>query len=537
MKNTTVCMAVLAALPMAVFGASPAATESWVKNYVATNTVEGTIHRTYADGVLTYTLENNGETLVMTGELPTELGLVVSNCSAGAIAVGITNGTKFAYSGTGGQFYNSTLNQTITAAASNLVYEGVSSAVVDGVDNISGWFDVRSCKLTKSEASVLVGHDVAWANPSLLERLMELVIPSARADVWKDHVFYTPVDEAYTPAIYQSFVEGGVGYTMYTTSDGETTITPNDPPRLGVASLLQITKDLQNQMMQNLLVSQKMDDEIQNMDIRINEAFSEVLAKIKTVETLETTPTAAGSKTETVPHPVINTSSSGLTIGGFVAALMPDKKSIGVSDGDKYQIYGWDDNAHCGENLTDLLKTGANTHNIVTRFTDGSLHYLPIGSGLTGGGAEVDGVSITTNAADGAVTGGVASLFGFGSASDYSIPHKQGASIEWLGLDQFLGDSLEYANEAANVKGYNANAALPRKYVGTSNGGDFGWYELPADFSAIKFTGTDGNSITIGSGSSTNEVTFAAEPDSNVSVKCTRTDANHVTVKIGVYWK
>ena len=524
---------------MAVFGASPAATESWVKNYVATNTVEGTIHRTYADGVLTYTLENNGETLVMTGELPTELGLVVSNCSAGAIAVGITNGTKFAYSGIGGQFYNSTLNQTITAAASNLVYEGVSSAVVDGVDNISGWFDVRSCKLTKSEASVIVGHDVAWANPSLLDRLMELVIPSARADVWKDHVFYTPVVEAYTPAIYQSFVEGGVGYTMYTTLDGETTITPNDPPRLGVAALLQITKDLQNQMMQNLLVSQKMDNEIQNMDIRLNNAFLEVLAKIKTVETLETTPTAAGSKTETVPHPVINTSSSGLTIGGFVTALMPDKKSIGVTESGYYELKDWHNPPPKVDTIASIMKNGDEAqHMLVPVRNGGNLQYYAIGniSGV-GGGAEVDGVSITTNAAAGAVKHGVASLYGFRSAPDYSIPYKAGSSIEWGGLDQFLGDSLEYANEAANVKGYTANAALPRKYVGTSSGGDFGWYELPADFSAIKFTGTDGNSITIGSGSATNEVTFAAETDSNVSVKCTRTDANHVTVKIGVYWK
>ena len=536
MKNTTVCLAVLAALPMAVFGASPAATESWVKNYVATNTVEGTIHRTYADGVLTYTLENNGETLVMTGELPTELGLVVSNCSAGAIAVGITNGTKFAYSGIGGQFYNSTLNQTITAAASNLVYEGVSSAVVDGVDNISGWFDVRSCKLTKSEASVLVGHDVAWANPSLLERVIAFIVPSARADQWEGQNFYTPKVSEPPNQIDLQFIQDGEVYTIETTEDGPPQVKP-ERPRIKVDSVFDICLQMQVQMFQMVNLYASMDKEIDAMDDRLNAAFMKVMSEIETIKTEQTTPTSSGTKTETVAHPVLNTSSSGLTLGGFVTALLPDKKSIGVSDGDKYQIYGWNYKTNCDENLSDLLKTGANTHDFVTRLSDGTLHYLPLGSGLTGGGAEVDGVSITTNAASGAVTEGVASLFGFGSASDYSIPHKQGSSIEWLGLDQFLGDSLEYANEAANVKGYNANEALPRKYVGTSNGGDFGWYELPADFSAIKFTGTDGNSITIGSGSATNEVTFAAETDSNVSVKCTRTDANHVTVKIGVYWK
>lgn len=536
MKNTTVCLAVLAALPMAVFGASPAATESWVKNYVATNTVEGTIHRTYADGVLTYTLENNGETLVMTGELPTELGLVVSNCSAGAIAVGITNGTKFAYSGIGGQFYNSTLNQTITAAASNLVYEGVSSAVVDGVDNISGWFDVRSCKLTKSEASVLVGHDVAWSNPSLLERVIAFIVPSARADQWEVQNFYTPKVSEPPNQIDLQFIQDGEVYTIQTTEDGPPQVKP-ERPRIKVDSVFDICLQMQVQMLDMVKLYASMDKEIDAMDDRLNAAFAKVMSEIETIKTEQTTPTSSGTKTETVAHHVYNTSSSGFTLGGFVTALMPDKKSIGVSGGDKYQIYGWNGNAHCGENLSDLLKTGANTHDIVTRFHDGTLHYLPLGSGLTGGGAEVDGVSITTNAAHGAVTEGVASLFGFGSAPDYSIPHKHGSSIDWVGLDQFLGDSLEYENEAANVKGYTANVALPRKYVGTSNGGDFGWYELPADFSAIKFTGTDGNSITIGSGSATNEVTFAAETDSNVSVKCTRTDANHVTVKIGVYWK
>ena len=55
--------------------------------------------------------------------------------------------------------------------------------------------------------------------------------------------------------------------------------------------------------------------------------------------------------------------------------------------------------------------------------------------------------------------------------------------------------------------------------------------------SALKFVGTDGDDVVVGSGSTTNTVTFASASDSNVKVNVEKSGSTGVKVTIGVYYK
>jgi hypothetical protein len=54
---------------------------------------------------------------------------------------------------------------------------------------------------------------------------------------------------------------------------------------------------------------------------------------------------------------------------------------------------------------------------------------------------------------------------------------------------------------------------------------------------AIKFIGTDGNSVVVGSGAETNDVLFASRSDSDVQVDVERHGNKGVKISIGVYYK
>ena len=75
--------------------------------------------------------------------------------------------------------------------------------------------------------------------------------------------------------------------------------------------------------------------------------------------------------------------------------------------------------------------------------------------------------------------------------------------------------------------------SVPVKKTNQSHVSYLSWEKLRA----LKFIGTDQSEVVIGSGGVTNEVVFASENDSNVTVKCTPYGDGNVQIKLGVYWK
>lgn len=168
----------------------------------------------------------------------------------------------------------------------------------------------------------------------------------------------------------------------------------------------------------------------------------------------------------------------------------------------------------CSENLGGIL-TGEitedeNSHLVLTRKSDGTMHYMKVGRVPS---AEVDGVTITTNYNDGAVIGGKASIYGFRSAAINSLLYKNGNNAGWIAPPQ------------------GASTAAPK--VLTFNGSTVAWGDA---MQTIRFTGTDGKSVDVGSGGAVHEVTFASATDSNVQVSCKTNSSGGATITIGVYW-
>ena len=175
-----------------------------------------------------------------------------------------------------------------------------------------------------------------------------------------------------------------------------------------------------------------------------------------------------------------------------------DRTFATVSDGGRTMLTlaGWaDDSAKCGTTVSDILteENGNNRsdHYVLTRRGTGkgaAFHYVPFGERLAPGGMGADGASITTNAADGAVSDGVASLHGFAAQEDYAIPYKYQDKLFWRTADAWAdGTSVEFAqdedgNSKLSVKGARDYAGKhSRHYFGTSSdtSAALGWHELP----------------------------------------------------------
>lgn len=126
------------------------ATRDWVTNYVA-RTISASRAELAANATVTTT---NGVTVIETGsgqnavrlvyQNPTDAALEATNCTATAIAQGVTNGCMFVWNGAGA-YINP--HGTITATPTNLVYSGVSSVYTNGIDRFAGWFDVSSVRI------------------------------------------------------------------------------------------------------------------------------------------------------------------------------------------------------------------------------------------------------------------------------------------------------------------------------------------------------------------------------------------------------
>ena len=117
-----------------------AASQEWVTNYVeevVTNSRSEAIldvSESEADNVIAIAYRD----AVLRYERPSDAALLVTNCTAQAGALGMTNGCLFVWNGAGA--YINSLG-AISCTATNLVFEGVSSIATNGVERFTGWFD------------------------------------------------------------------------------------------------------------------------------------------------------------------------------------------------------------------------------------------------------------------------------------------------------------------------------------------------------------------------------------------------------------
>lgn len=155
--------AALAALCAARAALGVGASQEWVRRYVSTNaaTASRAVYSWSAtNGVATVVGSNGTDTVTIRGLLREEYALVSTNGTPAAAAIGVTNGTLFAWTGAGA-FTNAALGAAVLSTASNFVFRGVQSAPADGLDRIEGWFDVYGTKIDREAAARLMGGEAA----------------------------------------------------------------------------------------------------------------------------------------------------------------------------------------------------------------------------------------------------------------------------------------------------------------------------------------------------------------------------------------
>lgn len=122
-----------------------AASQAWVENYVsnyaartAAEVQAGTVTvRTNGSMVVTANPGGANEMRLVIQDF-SDAAMVATNCTASAIAQGVTNGCVFVWNGAGA--YVNPLG-AISCTATNMVFEGVGSVATNGVERFAGWFD------------------------------------------------------------------------------------------------------------------------------------------------------------------------------------------------------------------------------------------------------------------------------------------------------------------------------------------------------------------------------------------------------------
>lgn len=130
--------AALAALCAARAALGIGASQEWVRRYVAglTASTNGTFSADAGDlGTITARYE-----------AASVAALVATNAAPGCV---VTNGQVFAWAG-GGAYRGG--GETVTATQTNLVWRGLQSDVVDGIDTFAGAFGVVGTMVTPTQA-------------------------------------------------------------------------------------------------------------------------------------------------------------------------------------------------------------------------------------------------------------------------------------------------------------------------------------------------------------------------------------------------
>ena len=120
-----------------------------------------------------------------------------------------------------------------------------------------------------------------------------------------------------------------------------------------------------------------------------------------------------------------------------------DNASIASNSTDKIEIKGFATGTpRCNADLFSMLTETAEAypekskHLLLSRYKDGNadpvLHWIPFPAGaLETGGADADGVTIVTNAAQGAATQGLASIAGYSTATNGTVLTRTANGVEW----------------------------------------------------------------------------------------------------------
>ena len=179
--------------------------------------------------------------------------------------------------------------------------------------------------------------------------------------------------------------------------------------------------------------------------------------------------------------------------GGFDNRIFAGSKSRGTTF-KEVTFYNWDApdttasaDSHLSVSGQLSLPDGEDSgYRVLVRSKDGiGIVYFPFGN--LAGGAACDDVSVTTNAANGAVEAGKASVYGFAKAKNYDLPLKVDGEVAWKSLEDVadgksLGATVEGDGIALQVKGADLYAGrVKNHYFGTSQGegAELGWWELP----------------------------------------------------------
>lgn len=143
---------------------------------------------------------------------------------------------------------------------------------------------------------------------------------------------------------------------------------------------------------------------------------------------------------------------------GRIAKLPPDSKSIVSNENARLALKGYDTAA-----------VGTVAH----KTADGLEWKAPERTA-------VDGTSITTNTANGAVVANTASIYGFSGAAPDAIPRKDSNNkIAWSSVDNSsIAWAVDGGTKSLEVKGASVYGGhYKNKYFGTDSNGTLGWHE------------------------------------------------------------
>lgn len=149
-------------------------------------------------------------------------------------------------------------------------------------------------------------------------------------------------------------------------------------------------------------------------------------------------------------------------------------------------VSGFTAGGNCSAKLNKMLSdpsdsSNRSAHQFMARYSSGggtpSVHWVGIDD-VVGGGSPVDGVTITTNTTQGAVTQGLMSLYGWsGAENDTYLSKNEGGSLEWRRVNPMPGvDDTTIATNTSNqlvIKGFATaqNNTIPWK----DEEGNFTW--------------------------------------------------------------
>lgn len=475
-----------------LFAASPAATQEWVRNYVASNVTSGATAAKY-----TKTLDEHGNATIVgtqadggeiriTGQVNDKLAIVVSNVTATAEGMGVTNGMLFAWNGSG-VFMNGPAGLSISAVDHRIVFAGIPSVVSGGIDLIPGMFFVYGTKITLAESIRLLSQRTSL---SLIDAFRGLFVGTARADTWE------PMGDLWwRPARYSmrssfswtvqdnagnvrdiKFWEDSNGNLQSNASEVIADLTVN------VRTLFNNCSTLAGELAEQCLRLDRVDDQFKVLADRLDGAMIEVFSRLDKLKVNDDEYHRKPSGEDEISY-----------IGPV--AMKADEVSLhSDSETGVSEIKGFSNAVACNEDLTRVLTDDSqsmrDSHLFLTRFTDGSLHYLKAKTKLSASGMLADEQSITTNASAGASVSGFASLYGFKFAQEGAdgdgnapwIPFVKGSgfSLGWKGLDFFADGETVVADSDGllSLKGWGSGVGNMH-YFGTGNLGAVGFHELP----------------------------------------------------------